>query len=44
MLGALELGYRVYVVEDAVRAVNVNKGDGQRAIDEIKAKGAQIIS
>ena len=37
---ALKLGYRVYLLLDAIRAVDVNPGDGERAIEEMKSLGA----
>lgn len=37
---ALKLGYRVLLLEDAVRAVNVHPEDGRRAIDEMTRLGA----
>ena len=39
---ALELGFEVTVVEDACRAVNVLAGDGERALEEMKEKGAKV--
>jgi nicotinamidase/pyrazinamidase len=41
-LDALKAGYRVTVLRDAVRAVDVNPGDGARALDELRAAGAEI--
>lgn len=37
---ALELGYTTHVLLDAIRAVDVKVGDGDRAIAEILEKGA----
>jgi nicotinamidase/pyrazinamidase len=39
---ALDYGYRITVVEDAVRPVDREPGDGDRALEEISARGAQI--
>ncbi len=39
----LQLGYVTFLLEDAVRAVNVQPGDGQRALDEMKRAGAQFL-
>lgn len=36
----LSLGYKVYLLEDAIRAVNVNPHDGQKAIGEMVDLGA----
>jgi nicotinamidase/pyrazinamidase len=40
VLDALKEGFKVVVLEDAVRAVDVNLGDGAKALDEMKAAGA----
>jgi nicotinamidase/pyrazinamidase len=40
VLDALAQGIRVTVLEDAIRAVNVTPGDGERAIEEMRAAGA----
>jgi nicotinamidase/pyrazinamidase len=39
-LDALEDGFEVVVLADAVRAVDVSPGDGERALAEMKAAGA----
>ncbi len=44
ILTACKLGYKVYIVIDACRAVNANPGDEQKAIDEMKAAGAIITT
>jgi len=38
-LDAKEAGYNVFLIEDACRGVNVNPGDVDRAIEEMKSKG-----
>lgn len=43
-LDGLSLGYTVFVIEDAVRGVNLKPGDSKNAIEEMKQKGAQIIN
>jgi len=43
VLDAIEREYEVYLLLDAVRAVDVKKGDGQKAIEEMKTAGAVII-
>ncbi len=40
---ALGLGYEVVLLEDAIRAVNVNPGDGTAAVQKMRRKGAQPI-
>lgn len=40
---ALQLGYRVFLLADAIRAVDVQAGDGLRAEDEMVGLGAQRI-
>jgi nicotinamidase/pyrazinamidase len=39
---ALAKGYRVTVLTDAIRAVEVNPGDGARAVAEMLERGARI--
>ncbi len=39
----VQLGYTVFLLADAVRAVNVQPGDGQRALDEMARVGAVAI-
>ena len=39
VLDALREGFEVIVVEDAIRAVNVNHGDGERALEEMRERG-----
>ena len=43
VLDALDLGCRVYVVTDAVRAVNVKPDDGSRAFQDMSDKGARFV-
>jgi nicotinamidase/pyrazinamidase len=40
---ALQEGFEVLVLEDAIRGVEVNAGDSQRALDELRQAGAQVI-
>ncbi|HUK82433.1 MAG TPA: bifunctional nicotinamidase/pyrazinamidase [Verrucomicrobiae bacterium] len=42
-LDALKLGYEVFVVTDAVRAVNVRPGDGEQALAEMERAGASLV-
>jgi nicotinamidase/pyrazinamidase len=42
-LDARALGYEVSVVEDGCRAVELAPGDGERALDEMRAAGCHII-
>ena len=44
VLDALELGYKVYLVEDGCRGVNISPEDSQKAIEEMKNKGTVIIN
>ena len=44
VLDALKQGYRVKAVEDAMRPVELRPGDGERAIEEMRAAGAEIIA
>lgn len=36
--------FDIYVIEDAVRAVNLNPNDGQEAIEEMKQRGAIFLT
>jgi nicotinamidase/pyrazinamidase len=42
VLDALQLGFKVTVLTDAIRAVDVAPGDGARALDEMRAAGATL--
>ncbi len=44
VLDGLKEGFAVTVAADACRAVNVNPGDGERALEEMAAAGAKISS
>jgi nicotinamidase/pyrazinamidase len=44
VLDALAAGLEVVVLTDAIRAVDVRPGDGQRALQEIRARGAQVVA
>jgi nicotinamidase/pyrazinamidase len=41
-LDAIQQGFKVHLITDATRAVNVHPGDGQRALDEIQKAGAVL--
>jgi nicotinamidase/pyrazinamidase len=43
-LDALHAGFRVVVLEDAIRAVDLAPGDGERALAEVRAAGAATAS
>ena len=43
VLDGLKNGYEVYAITDAMRAVNVNPRDGQKALEEMASKGARLI-
>ena len=44
VLDGIKLGYDVYVVTDAVRAVNVAPDDGEKAIEEMASAGAHLVT
>ena len=44
VLDALKEGFKVKAVKDAMRPVELERGDGQRAIDEMRLRGAQIVT
>ena len=43
MLDALRKGWPVTVLTDAIAAVNLDPGDGPRALDEMQAAGAVLL-
>ena len=43
VLDALELGFKVYLIEDACKGVNLKPKDVDEAIEEMRSKGALII-
>jgi len=43
VLDALRLGFRVKALADAMRPVNLNPEDGEQAIQEMRAVGAEIV-
>jgi nicotinamidase/pyrazinamidase len=43
-IDACREGFDTVVVEDAVRAVNLDDGDGERAFDDMREAGARITS
>lgn len=43
VLDALKNGFRVKALTDAMRPVEVNPGDGERALEEMKEAGAQLV-
>ena len=42
-IDAVECGYATWVIQDATRAVNLEEGDFEKAIEEMKAKGVEIM-
>jgi nicotinamidase/pyrazinamidase len=44
VLEALKLGYTVFLLQDAVRAVNVDPGDGDKALRTMQQQGAILIN
>jgi nicotinamidase/pyrazinamidase len=43
-LDAMREGFAVVVLQDAIRGVEVNPGDCQRALEELRQAGVQLIS
>ena len=43
-LDALALGYETHVLVDCVRPVEVDPGDGERALAEVERAGATLVS
>jgi nicotinamidase/pyrazinamidase len=44
VLDSLDQGFDTVVVEDGIRPVNANPGDGERALEEMKKKGGRFVS
>jgi nicotinamidase/pyrazinamidase len=44
VLDAVREGFAVTVVEDAIRGIDVKPGDSARAVEEMKAAGADVVS
>jgi nicotinamidase/pyrazinamidase len=44
VLDALGRGFKVKAVQDAMRPVELQPGDGERAIEEMRAAGAEIVT
>lgn len=44
VLDAVKHGFKVKALENAMRAVELQPGDGERAIEEMRAAGAEIVS
>lgn len=43
-LDGVKNGFKVYVVTDAIRAVNVYESDGEKALQEMQERGARLIT
>jgi nicotinamidase/pyrazinamidase len=43
VIDAIKLGFEVYVIEDAIKPVNLKLGDDEKAIFEMKQLGAHFI-
>jgi nicotinamidase/pyrazinamidase len=43
VLDALDSGFKVRVIRDAVRAVNRQPGDGEKALDAMRERGARVL-
>jgi nicotinamidase/pyrazinamidase len=44
VLAGIKEGFKVKALKNAMRAVELNPGDGERAIQEMRAAGAQIVT
>jgi len=44
VIDALKHGFKVKALKNAMRAVDLKPGDGERAIEEMQAAGAQIVT
>ena len=44
VLDAVDLGWKTHLVEDACRGIDLRAGDVQRAIEQMKAKGVDVVA
>ena len=44
VLDALSLSYNVFLLTDCIKGVNINTDDSDKAIEEVKQKGAHLIN
>jgi nicotinamidase/pyrazinamidase len=44
VLDGIKYGYEVYAVTDAMRAVNVNPDDGEKALQKMATSGAHLVT
>jgi len=44
VLDAIQLGFRVRVISDACRGVDLQPGDSERALHEMQAAGARVVT
>lgn len=44
VLGALERGFEVLVLKDAVRGVDLQPGDSEKALAEMQSRGAKLVT
>jgi nicotinamidase/pyrazinamidase len=43
VLDGMEAGFEMVVLEDAIAAVDLTPGDGQRALEEMRGAGAKVV-
>ncbi len=43
VLDALNKGFKTFVLTDCIKAVDINPGDGDKALEEMKRKGAFLV-
>jgi nicotinamidase/pyrazinamidase len=44
VLDACRIGFETYLLSDAIGAVDVHSGDGERAIEEMLGAGAKVLT
>lgn len=42
-VGAIEQGMKVVVLTDCIRPIDVEPGDGERALEDLRSRGAQVV-
>lgn len=44
VLDGVKLGFKVVLVEDGIRAVNLQKDDGDKAVEEMRRSGVKVVT
>ncbi len=44
VLDAIKLGFKTHILADAIKGIDANPGDSEKAIEEMKSEGAEIVN